>query len=100
MNSIVMTFFIVLVGLFMICPFTAYLITLAMLDAVNKKKNYQSQLSLFNCSWVSAFREYRLLYPNGVYTKLLYFIFGLIGLLIPIFVCLLFVTSKILHPSL
>lgn len=49
----------------------------AMIGEVNRKKEEHAQISYFHFSWVRVLREYRSLYPKGIYTKVLYVATGL-----------------------
>jgi hypothetical protein len=46
-------------------------ILLAMVGEINRKRDDQSQIPYFYFSWTKVWREYRLLYPNGIYSRAL-----------------------------
>jgi hypothetical protein len=47
------------------------LILFAMVGEINRKRDDHSQIPYFCFSWTYVFREYRLLYPKGVYARAL-----------------------------
>ncbi len=42
-----------------------------MVGEVNRKKDEHSQIPYFRFSWTKVWREYRLLYPRGIYSRVL-----------------------------
>ena len=61
------------------------LILFAMVGEINRKKDDSAQIPYFGFSWTTVWREYRLLYPTGRYSRILviatalFFIFALIS---------------------
>jgi hypothetical protein len=73
---------------------------MAMIGEVNRKKDNDSQIRYFFISWTRVWREYKLLYPNGKYSRALIVVFvtwGVFSLLS--FVYLFDVLPKYALPS-
>jgi hypothetical protein len=60
-----------LFGASTLASLAATFIVFAMIGEVNRKKGGDSQIQYFHFSWIRVFREYRALYPHGLYTKAL-----------------------------
>lgn len=43
----------------------------AMVGEINRKRDDHSQIPYFRFSWIKVWREYRSLYPRGVYSRVL-----------------------------
>lgn len=44
----------------------------AMIGEINRKREEHTQIRYFHFSWVQVLREYRSLYPQGMYTNILF----------------------------
>jgi len=48
-----------------------YFILLTMVNRINRKRDYRSQIPTLGFSWPQVWREYGLVYPNGRYRRAL-----------------------------
>jgi hypothetical protein len=69
----------------------ATFIVFAMIGEVNVKRSSSPKIPYFRFSWIRVFREYKALYPQGVYTKALVITTSLTCVLFLSFVYMLFV---------
>jgi hypothetical protein len=79
-----------LLGVATLTSITSTLIMYAMIGEINRKKNDSSQISYFVVDPYRVVREYRALYPNGVFTKILIASVSLTVILFLILVYLVF----------
>jgi hypothetical protein len=75
-------------------------ILFAMVGEVNRKKDDDSRIPYFSFSWTKVWREYRLLYPDGIYGRALIAVLILAGVFTLVsFVYLFGVLPKYALPS-
>lgn len=72
-----MVLFIIFLGLATGSAIAGSLIMFAMIGEINRMKDPSAQISYMNSSWVSVFREYRVLHPRGLYARAQLFASGL-----------------------
>lgn len=81
---------VVVFGISSFCTLASTLILFVMIGEINRKRDSNAQIQYFRFSWVRVLREYRLLYPSGKYTPVLFVAMALAAVFALMFLCVLF----------
>lgn len=99
MRSTVLLFFICFGAASSSAAMTSFILV-AMVGEINRKKEEREQISYFRFSWPKIWREYGVLYPDGLYKRALVIATVLTGLFALVTFYILFgVLSKYALPS-